>query len=51
MKFCKHGEYMNIDDAQEISGLNASGFNDIKGLKKKKKQSKEIGGDRPRTLR
>ena len=38
------------DDALKISRLNASGLNDLEGLKKKNKQSKETGGDRPRTL-
>ena len=39
-----------IDNAQEISRLNALGFDDLNGLKKRKKQSKGIEVGRPITL-
>ena len=39
-----------IDNAQKISRLDASGFNDLEGLKKENKESKAIGVDRPKTL-
>ena len=39
-----------FDDAQEISRLNAFGFQWSKRSEKEKKQSNETGGGRPRTL-
>ena len=42
---------MHSDDAQKISKLNALSFNDLEGLKRKNKQSKETSGDQLRTLR
>ena len=38
------------DNAQKISRLDASSLNDLEGMKKENKESKEIGVDRPQTL-
>ena len=38
---------MLLDDARKISRLDASGLNDLKGLKKENNESKETGVVRP----
>ena len=40
-----------LDNNHKISRPNALGLNDLEGLKKENKESKETGVDRPQTLR
>ena len=42
---------MEFDNALKISRLDASGLNDLMGLKKKNKESRETRIDGPQTLR
>ena len=46
-----NGKYMFFYNAQKISRLDVSGFNDLEGLKKENKKSKETRVDRLKPLR